>query len=267
MSKIRLTLYGSQNLELSDRLVDQETEYAKGPTEKHTGGIRLDVKLENKDQVNALVEYLRKLALDLPISAATAKKIEKSKVSTTTMSEEPLLDIIHIIENKYKTQEDIVQYLRGFNFRFVNSEYLLNEIEPLKGQELKLKDKILDYQFMVRMVKEAKDPSKDKYDPQLVIAMKIVGKRQDKFYIYLYGKLKNKVELPWKDIKSKNFKKVEQLYTFPEVMEKNERARFRNEDRRIKAKPDTQPTKFYLRWAGYVKHAGKVINPSVQVNS
>lgn len=272
MGKIRITTYddlsilpedGATLVQLEDRLVEASTEFAAGPKKKHEGPIRIDYLMENRDDVEGLVKYLNELALDLPISEKAKKTYERKTQSSSLLEQEPLMELITLALQKNKYQEDLIDWLRTYNFVFLSQEHI-DELSKVPGKEFPWKLKLdktkepkakrlhTNYQFMVRQLKEAKDPRNNKYDPQLAFGFKLFGDKYPKVIIYLYGKYYKRIELHWKDAKEINFKIKEKFYKFPEAMTYPERAKWRVEDKKLLNNPEMQPSKFYLRWKEYI---------------
>lgn len=239
---------------LQDRLVEQTTEFSMGPKEKHTGPMSLELNLNSKEEVEASINYLKKLALDLPIDVKTEKKSTGSKKLEQMLSDkEPLLDLKNTVLSKAKTQEDLIKLLRTYEFRFTDSTYLADFNEAKPGT-IEVLDKHKDYQFMARLYKEAKDPINDKWDMRLVFAIKIRGEKVNKVKVYLWGKFESNINLKWEnDSQDINFKVKEKFITFPEFMDYDMRKKFRLERKKLNENPELVPSKFYEKWAPYVK--------------
>lgn len=249
MAKIRIqTIDPKTNLPTKDRLTEFAGEMYLGPTEKHEGPIRVEVLLEDKEQVTQFIEYLRKLALDLPVS-------ERAKRSYTPKTVELTQDTAAAITDQAiskKTQDDMVKHLRELNFVFVSYEHY-KSICDKNGWELTLKkESHEEWQYMVRMLRLAKDPKNDKIDPTLSFAIKLVGTRFNFFHIYISGKYSKTVKKDWENLKEVNFKIKEKFYKFPEGMLYDERAKWRAEDRKIAGDPKLEKTPFYTRWEPYI---------------
>ena len=269
MAKIRITLFeglqavadGEQMaLVKEDRLVEAGLEFMNGPKEKHDGPIRIDYLMEHRDDVEGLMKYLSQLALDLPLSEKAKKTYERKSTSNSLMEKDSLQQLIEDAFNKNKTQEKLVDYLKGLNFVFLTEEHLSELWQankfPWELKKLKEKKKVHPHsknQFMVRLLKLAKDPSKDKYDPQIAFGIRLVGDRVGKVLIYLFGKYHKTVEIHWENSKEINFKVKEKFYKFPEAMIYSDRHKWRLEDRKLINNPELTPTGFYERWKPFVK--------------
>jgi len=256
-SKRRIRLFDStSHLMLSDRLVEQSTEMMKGPEEIHKGPISLEFNLYNQGEVDSMIDYVKKLRGVLPIEEK--KKVgRKSKTVEKMLSDkEPLLDIIKLIKSKCKTQEDVVKTLREYDFMFVD-HWTIQDVAKPDMITLREKDLEKDYQYMVRRIKEAKDPANDKFDWRLTFGIKIVGERIGVVQIYLWGEHSEYLKIPWDDKNKINFKKVEKIYSFPEMMDYVERKKWRMENRKVlKALENNvayEPSKFFNKWKPYVK--------------
>lgn len=251
-TKLRVKLFDSTGL-VSDRLVEKITEFRTGPTVAHKGPIEIDVALLSGEEVDQLVEYLKKLKGDLPITIAEKKSTPK-KIDQMLSEKEPLMDLLKTIKAKATTQEKLIASLREYEFRFVMAN-IVTDMGSDKKQII-LRDKDKDYQYMVRMIKEAKDPANDKYDFRLVFGIKIVGEKVDRVRVYLWGEYSETLTLEWEKKKGNNFKKVEKLHGFPEWMDYEERKKWRKEHRALEsAKAKGEPfeeSKFYKKHTPYV---------------
>jgi hypothetical protein len=140
----------------------------------------------------------------------------------------------------------MLKFLREYNFRFMLTDRMKAMNIPIS-----IKERHQDYQFMVRCIKEAKDPSNDKFDPLLAFGFKILPDRSEEVQIYVDGDWSKKIKVPFKVTKAEIFRKGE--YTkFPDFMEEGERERWRKEDAMIIADPNRVPSKFYNRWVKYI---------------
>lgn len=258
-TKMRIKAFSNEGL-VYDRLVEQETEFRIGPKDVHKGPIALEFNLNSQEDVDGMIEYIRKLRGDLPLGVV--KKIKSPKgIDNMLTDKEPLLDLMKTVKAKAKTQEELITMLREYNFRFLAADYITDLFHDKEDKDklIILKTKHIDegYQFMARMQKESKDPMNDKYDFRLTFGIKIVGEKVEKVQVYLWGKYEATWKLGWSKPKENNFKKTEKLYTFPEFMTYIERRKWRLENRKIlsaKEKGETlEPSKQYTRWAPYVK--------------
>jgi hypothetical protein len=251
-AKMRIKSLDSNLIVLKDRLVDQDTEFYNGPSEKHKGPISMEITLRDQTDINSFKSYLDKFLGDLPIP----EKIKKSK--TPEVDIEPIVQVIKEVK-EFKIQDEVIKYLRERGFKFVTAQFILDreigtEIPCAKGTEQSAhEDK---FQYMIRLLKEGKDPKADKYDPQLVIALDFIGK-PGVFKIYTYGKFSEKITLPWAKKSSINFKKIAHL-RFPHFMVQDERDRYSLEIRKMKLNPELKPTKFFERWKPAVDKENKV---------
>ena len=260
-SKMRIRLYDGNFMELSDRLVDQSTEFRNGPKESHKGPMTIEVNLSTQIDLDMFVDYLKKVKGDLPITEKVKQNKAEKTIAKMLSDKEPLLDLIKTIKAKAKTQEDIIKMLREYNFKFISGDVIqdMTTHDPNIGKQIQLRQKDIDdnFQYMVRLVKEAKEPMNDKYDFRLVFGIKIIGDRVGKVVIYLWGKYSEFVKIPWADKKKFNFKKVDKVYSFPDWMDYTDRKKWRTEHRKkltAEAKGDKfETSKFYDKHVGYVK--------------
>lgn len=259
-TKMRITTYTKDGL-WDDRLVEQATELRMGPKEALGGGEkwRLEFNLACQEDVDGMINYIKQLKGDLPITKPEKKDKTTKTLDKMLSAKEPLLDLIKTVKAKAKTQEELIKTLREYNFMFVD-QGTVQDVPKSDMITLRGKDVERDYQYMVRRIKEAKDPANDKFDWRLVFAIKIVGDRVDLVQIYLWGKWEEYVKIPWADKKKVNFKKVEKIYAFPEMMDYVERKKWRMENRKVIKAEETntpfEPSKFYNKWKPYISVDG-----------
>lgn len=262
-TKMRIKLFDEKSLLFSDRLVEQFTEFMYGPKQIHKGPISLEVNLYNQIQVDGVIEYLKKLKGDIPIEEIGVKKSTKDKTIDKMLTDkEPLLDLLKTAKAKGTTQEKLINLLREYEFKFISGDVIedMTTFDPKVGEQIKIRDKdiIEKYQFMVRLIKKAKEPMNDKYDFRLVFGIKYIGDRIDKVVIYLWGKFEEFIKIPWENKKANNFKKVEKVYIFPAFMENYaDRKKWRTEHRKKLVAQEKnlpfEPSKFYEKWTPYIK--------------
>jgi len=252
-TKMRIKLYSPEGVLESDRLVEQKTEFSVGPKNNHPGPISLEVNLRSAEELEVLIDYLRKLKGDLPITAKESSTKKNQTLEAMLKDKDPLRELMENALLKGTTQEKLVEFLRQYNFVFIASD-ILKEVQEEKPDMFSFKKEAHeDYQYLVRLIKLAKDPANDKYDFRLCFGIRIVGERVDKVLIYFWGKFKTFKEIPWENKKKINFKKVEKVYIFPDFMDHGDRKKWRLENRKLGLNPDLQPSKFYTKFKDYVK--------------
>lgn len=253
-SKLRVKLFDPKTfLLLQDRLVEQVTEFTNGPREKHEGPMSIELNLNTKEEVSAAIEYLKRLALDLPIETKSLKKTTSAKKLENMLSDkEPLVDLKKTVLAKASNQEELIDLLRTYEFRFTNAQYL-EDFNTNKPGTIEINEKHKEYQFMARLYKEAKDPINDKWDMRLVFGIKIQGDRVAVVKVYMWGKFDESIKLPWKNKEAINFKKKEKFLGFPEFMDYGMRRKFRLEYKKLQEDPETEKSPFYKKWEAYVK--------------
>jgi len=234
-----------------------------GPKETHNGPISVEFNLLSQEQIEEIIVYLKRLKGDLPIATTPAAK--KSTVNKTIdkmlSDKEPLLDLIKTVKAKGTTQEKIIEMLREYNFRFISQDVIQDMIihDEQIGKQIQLRKRDIEagFQYMVRLIKEAKEPMNDKYDFRLVFGIKIIGERTNKIVIYLWGEYSDYMKVAWEKEKVMNFKKVEKIYVFPEFMDYTDRKKWRTEHRKkltAEAKGEPfEPSKFYIKFTPYIK--------------
>lgn len=247
---------------ISDRLIDQAIEMKKGPTDVHKGPIGLEFNLNSQESVDEMIDYIRKLKGELPLIKPDKKSPQNKTLEKMLKEKDALGDLLKQVKAKAKTQEDLIKILREYNFMFVD-QGTAQDLPSKEMLTLREKDIERDYQYMVRRIKEAKDPANDKYDWRLVFAIKIIGERIDLVQVYLWGQHAEFMKLPWADKKKVNFKKVEKIYSFPEMMDYAERKKWRMENRKVikaeEAGVKFDASKFYRKWKPYIKVDGKTV--------
>jgi hypothetical protein len=246
LKKIRIQLFDNNGTPISDRLVEQSTEFYQGPKEKHDGPLRIEFSFTNTTDVAGAIEYLKKLNGTLPIEqkSTRGRKAEKPEFVESNNREVLLEESLA----KSKNQDQFIEFLRKeHDFVFVESDRL-KQLIP-EGYEIKPRhfDK---YQWFVRCTKKAKDPRNDKFDIALLIGIVILpdSEREDKMVIYMNGKFEGikKLPLPKKD--PLTFKQTN-LIKYPHYMEYDEREKWGVEHRLLQQDENRKPSKFYNRWA------------------
>ena len=246
--KMRIQLFDNEFNQLDDRLVFQDTEMYKGPKEPHKGPMKVEFCLFQKDDVDGCIAYVKKIMGDLPIEV----KIRKSKASVESADDrETLLGDAVAMEN----QDGLIKFLRSKGFIFLTAV----DVEDYELFEVPTQFK--DYQFMLQLVKEAKDPANNKYDLALIFAIKILDSKVDSYGFKLYNEAWALNDLPWK-AKDKKFPLSKaNLTKFPTFMYEDERLAFSKElakiRRAIQAGENPTPTKNFKRRMAFVEFAEK----------
>lgn len=142
---------------------------------------------------------------------------------------------------RFSTQDKMIEYLRQFNFHFIEAKVFKNENPKVK---LNIKDE--KYSFMVREL----EPGKNDY--RLVVTVKLWGRKTERVGIYFNGKWHSRLNKIWANKEDINFKKIVIRMTFPDAMDYEERKKWRAENKKVKSKPDYQPSAFYKRWKDQV---------------
>ena len=261
VKKMRIQLFDEEFNQLSDKLIAQDTEMYHGPAEVHKGPIKVEFCLFEREDVDQCLLYLQKISGGIPIETKV-RKIKKSETTGTEDSRDEFLKTIKGIE----TQDQLINFLRDEEFIFLSSEqaedYELFEV-PGEFQE---------YQWMLKLVREAKDPKNNKYDLTVKVGIKIIGEKSSKVVLYHFneGEL---IETPWKNPnKSANYKKLG-MAKFPPYMVAEERMKFSkelSEYRRDKEKKNDESLKYasmfngpedftrsFKRWTPFVEFAEK----------
>jgi hypothetical protein len=258
-TKMRIKLYEAKENQppelLSDRLVEQSTEFNSGPKHKHKGPLSLELNLRDKEDCEKAIVYIGKLALDLPLEA-TEKPKKVKKVLDNLSDDAPLQDLIEQMST-VESQEILIKELQSLNFKFMTHQQLvdMNEITP---GLVEVPNNLSDWQFMVRLLKLAKNPVNDKWDTRLIFAIKIRGERKNRVNVLLWGKPHTKFKTSWESEEEINFKKKDRLITFPEFMDYPMRSKFRAERRKYDlhiesgSKEAFEFSDFYKKWEKYI---------------
>jgi hypothetical protein len=243
--KIRIQLMDPTGAIIGDRLVSFKTEMYSGPKLKHQGPVKIEIDLHDKESVDQFKTYLDKLVGDLPIGEKkTYKKQEE------VLADHPVDDMIDKI-SKLSDQDKVTLYLKDKGYRFVNSQVIEEFVSDGKLTMEYKHESHPEYQWLVRMVKEAKDPANDKYDFSLIVGIKIIGKSRDKILIYQDGKFDKSLPIKPHPKPEVNMKEKKALTKFPQYMEIEERKTWRALHKKfLNQKPLTKSQdKFYHRWA------------------
>jgi len=260
---LRIQLFTEEGGMVSERMVAQLPEFYNGPKDKHKGPMRIEFTFNERSDVESAMDYLKRLALDLPIKTVKGVQGRKAKeLDNDAGSDETKETIITRIFESAEDQDDFIKKLRDIGFYFVVSDYLPHIIP----EAYNIKERHLErYQWLIRRTKEAKDPKNDKYDPQILVGLQIMDDRHNKVVIYLYGELHTSWNIPVPSKKAINAKKTN-LIKYPHYMTEDERFKWGTEHRllhtTIKSGKERKPSKFYLRWFKDVKVGDELyINP------
>jgi hypothetical protein len=240
--KIRIQGFDIEGNQLLDRLVEQEIEFNTGPKEPHNGPLRIEVNLWEQGDIDRFIEYLKKLTGQLPITVGEPK-VKTLKAGKVLLAPEQREEIIKQV-TALESQDACIKQLRDLGFEFLTFDYI-SSLGLNTGIEDIHKEK---YQWMMKIVKKAKNPLNNKYDPMLVFGFKLIGKKIGTFVIYLYQKKHKVVKKEWVDKQKVSFKNTE-MVKFPTYMIQEERDKFRVELYALRLNAEKKPTKFFIRWA------------------
>lgn len=246
--KIRVQLFDEESRLISDKLYKQGSELISGPKFTHNGPMRIEVTMDNQEDVERAITYIKKLSGMLPLEA----KKEKKKVGKIESDSDDYVESMMDMITECKDQDELISNLRNQGFVFVTRD-LLHNMERFEKVNWEEEDWRTDkYQYMVRLIKESKNPMLDKFDPTLIVGIKIYKKRSDEVKFYKFGELTNNLDIPVPG-KAKESFTTQKLHIFPEFMSEKEKERFRREYRDMERYPDKEPTPFYLRWYKWVQ--------------
>ena len=245
--KIRVQLFDEESRLISDKLYKQGSELISGPKFTHNGPMRIEITMDNQEDIERAITYIKKLSGMLPLEA----KKEKKKVGKIESDSDDYIESMMDMITECKDQDELISNLRNQGFVFVTRD-LLHNMERFEKVNWEEEDWRTDkYQYMVRLIKESKNPMLDKFDPTLIVGIKIYKKRSEvKFY--KFGELTNNLDIPVPG-KAKESFTTQKLHIFPEFMSEKEKERFRREYRDMERDPEKEPTPFYLRWHKWVQ--------------
>lgn len=244
--KIRIQLLDKKGVVVSDRLVDQYTELLQGPKDKHDGPIRIEVSIFDEPTIENFKTYLDKLKGTIPLEKPLPKKTPQEKVN-------PYKEIFVAIKQKEHI-EDIIEYLDNLNFRFLSGQLIEELAHKIPGNPTN--DIDISYQWMVRVLRYAKDPANDKFDFSMLVGIKFLGKKSNKVIVFYNGKLKATLTRKWLKGDVINLKKKKIPMVFPDYMTIEERKKWRYVRRKVELnKPIGQKEqKFYDRYKLDIKN-------------
>lgn len=246
--KIRVQLFDKESRLISDKLYKQGSELISGPKFTHNGPMRIEITMDNQEDIERAITYIKKLSGMLPLEA----KKEKKKVGKIESDSDDYIESMMDMITECKDQDELISNLRNQGFVFVTRD-LLHNMERFEKVNWEEEDWRTDkYQYMVRLIKESKNPMLDKFDPTLIVGIKIYKKRSDEVKFYKFGELTNNLDIPVPG-KAKESFTTQKLHIFPEFMSEKEKERFRREYRDMERDPDKEPTPFYLRWYKWVQ--------------
>ena len=246
--KIRVQLFDEESRIMSEKLYKQCSELISGPKFTHNGPMRIEVTMDNQEDVERAITYIKKLSGMLPLEA----KKEKKKVGKSEADSDDYVESMMDMITECKDQDELISNLRNQGFVFVTRD-LLHNMERFEKVNWEEEDWRTDkYQYMVRLIKESKNPMLDKFDPTLIVGIKIYKKRSDEVKFYKFGELTNNLDIPVPG-KAKESFTTQKLHIFPEFMSEKEKERFRREYRDMERDPEKEPTPFYLRWYKWVQ--------------
>lgn len=245
--KMRIQLYDTGFNQLSDRLVDQDVEMYKGPKEVHQGPIRVEFSLFTQDDVDACLTYIQKLKGSLPLEV----KVRKSSKQISETDEGYRENLLARVQ-ECETQDEAIKLLRAEGFIFLTQEDVSDYdlFAPIK------KDVSAWWSWMLKLIREAKDPANNKYDLAIKFGFKIIGEKISTCICYLFDE-RIEMECPWKSMdKEFNLKKTN-LTKFASFMTADERMKFSKELAQLRKDPEKKPTKFFIRWMAHAEFAEK----------
>lgn len=233
--KMRIQTFDEDFNMLSDRLVSQYSEFNKGPGKVHEGPLKVEVSLFSKEDVDKFRQYLEMLKGIIPIETTKKKRGRKRSPKDVEGFREFMVKKLSGLENPSDAM--VIQACREEGMVFTSLEFLHDMGYPILVPKLHRK-----YRYMAQLVKKAKNPINDKYNPSLLVGLK--GNR-----VVVYSAEELLLELAVtkdEDAKIKIPAKVK--VKFPVYLTQDERNKFRAEMQILKDNPEKKPTKWYARW-------------------
>jgi len=244
--KLRIQFFDDEGRLVEDRMVAQDSEMYSGPKFNHEGLFRIEFTMNCKDDIEKAKTYLDQLTGILPLGSKQGRKKSIRILQDPQQREELLNEVIGIAMD----QDQLIQLLRDRGFRFMMYDFL--ETFEFPGLEIKERHKE-KYQWMLLCTRTAKNPKADKYDPMLVFGIQLLPEHDERIVVYLNGQFKKAYKVPIPEKPKEVFKKTT-MVKFPHYMTEEERERFRFELRRYEIDPDTNLSKFFIRWKPYVEN-------------
>jgi hypothetical protein len=90
-------------------------------------------------------------------------------------------------------------------------------------------------------------------NPELILAIKLNGKKNSNIHVYEEGKFIRTIKKPWKDAQGILWRKLKIRLKFPADMDYEERKKWRREHKKLERNPDYQPNELYLKWDSRVE--------------
>jgi len=224
--KMRIQLFDPEFNQISDRLVTQGPEFDKGPKnieQVNGGGIKVEFSLFTAQDVDLCITYLRQLVGDLPLDAPKQKRGRKKLNASSPNFRDELIDHISTI----LSSTELVEYLKAEGFVFTTLDYLEDLGNPIAVSKSHRKR----YKWLVRLIRQAKNPLNNRYDISILI-----GFRGEKLMVYSGEEILHKATLT-NSIEIHIKVPVKFKVKFPPYMQHDERAQFRAQMEKLKNRP------------------------------
>ncbi|RLC98570.1 MAG: hypothetical protein DRI46_11085 [Chloroflexi bacterium] len=242
-NKMRIQLFDEGFNMISDRLVTQGIELRKGPAEVHKGAMKIECCLFSKEDIDHFKIYLDMVRGEIPLE--TQKKVRGRKKAPKDV--EGFREfMVKVIDELTKAEElpkpkELIDRCREEGMVFTSLEFLKDMGYPILVGKLHQK-----YKYMARLLKKAKNPANDKYDPSL-----LVGFKGDKVIIY------SGAEVLWQGHSGDSADSMIKVpakakVKFPPYLNQLERNKFRAEIQLLKDDKERKPSKFYQRWVAEI---------------
>jgi len=124
---------------------------------------------------------------------------------------------------KKPDMEKVIKMFYTLQYRFVSSGFV-----DLKNKDVVWKKRHHHKsQWLVRLDHIDNDPTKDKYNTDILIGIRFFDRRAPFIIIYLEGKFHSVIKMPWLVNDTQNHRKKKVPLTFPEIMTIQDRTDWR----------------------------------------
>jgi hypothetical protein len=238
--KIRIQTFDPEFSQIEDRLIGQDLELRSGPKIVHEGPLKVEVCLFQQEDVQLFKDYLDRLMGNLPLEAKKTRG-RKIKMGSPTFNE----DFIESFKEVSSVDE--------FNTLLEKTGFVATSTQLLRDLEIPISiPEDIDmpkYRLLIRMLKKAKNPLNNKYDPTLIIL--VPRKKGEDVLLIYHGEIE--VTQSIDKVSSSKVRVAKSLMTsFPPFMTQDERNKFRVEKEKLDKNPEAKPSRFYARWVHYV---------------
>jgi len=153
------------------------------------------------------------------------------------------------------TMDKALEVLRSYGFVFVSFDTLISW--ELTDTVMKWDKHHHRYSFMLYEKRAGLNTVRGEYDLDLILAIKLNGKKNQNIHIYEELKYVRTIKKPWKDSQGILWRKVKAGWKFPATMSYDLRKDWRKEQKKLEKNPNLKPSAFYLEWEPLVQKIEK----------